>query len=411
MSYDRKRAIDLGSVNLSDLLTKAGLASILAQLTAAQTQQLQSYLDAAVLDPVIKQEADAIYRKGTMVNGQIAYTDPAAQRQIDRKMREYIPIHQLDDTVRLDLSKLLDSKALAPITDNPDEANYLDSVRKRLDQTGVWLRIEAKLVHDPDDPSAWINDGKHFDVWLSLGPRGDTIPAKGGRIDREALISTEIIGANYFRLVDQGPILTKFERQANALESSIQDGIALHAQMVAIRAQAGPGVVAISDLFGGASLPSVDMWDAPSDVLVMALQWRNKGQISGANCLLAVGAINARYAARVLNAFVDDTSAGAGFAARALRVVKFCSEVVGAAVAIFATGGMLAGAGAGAGAGGATVAASEAAEDTATINWIDDYASRRAGVAHDLKSLGWAKQPKGTVLSSFNKGGVGFHVW
>ena len=72
---------------------------------------------------------------------------------------------------------------------------------------------------------------------------------------------------------------------------------------------------------------------------------------------------------------------------------------------------MLAGAGAGAGAGGATVAASEAAEDTAISNWIDDYASRRAGVAHDLKSLGWAKQPKGTVLSSFNKGGVGFHVW
>jgi hypothetical protein len=81
MANDRKRAIDLGVVALSDLLTAAGYSSILAQLTAAQRQQLQLYLDAQVVDPAVQDAANAIRQRGTKYYGSLVVTDPAAQRE------------------------------------------------------------------------------------------------------------------------------------------------------------------------------------------------------------------------------------------------------------------------------------------------------------------------------------------
>ncbi len=87
---------------------------------------------------------------------------------------------------------------MTPTTDNPDEADYLEGVRKTLETRGVWLRLSPKLVRDADDRSRWVTDPRHFEVWLSLGARGDTIPTKSGRIDREALLNTRVLGAGYY---------------------------------------------------------------------------------------------------------------------------------------------------------------------------------------------------------------------
>jgi len=49
MGNSRKHAIELGAVPLGTLLTSAGFSTVLVQLTAAQMNQLQRYLDAAVM--------------------------------------------------------------------------------------------------------------------------------------------------------------------------------------------------------------------------------------------------------------------------------------------------------------------------------------------------------------------------
>ncbi len=406
MSYDRKHAIELGAISLSDLLTKAGLSSILAQLTAAQIRQLQSYLDAAVIDPVVKQQADAIYRQGTIVNGQVVYTPPETQRKIDKAMREYIPVGKYDDTVRIDLSKALDAKALKPITDNPDEADYLQTVRQWLDKYGVWLRLDVRLVRNPDDPSQWINDGKHFDAWLSLGPRGDAIPTKTGIIDRDALLSTQIIGADYWTKVDNGRVMTALNRQVQLLRSQIEDGMALHVQMTMIRGQAAPGVVAVSDLLGGASFPSIDMWESPNQLLIAAMQLSNGGRVWGANVLVVIGAIYARNAANVLNAFVDDTTAGAAISVKALKVARTAGHVAEVGLLI-ASGVGAAGAGA---AGGA--AAGDAAVDAAAEKELAQYLARNPDVASEVNSVKSVAGPRGTVLRGGGRGAEkGFQSW
>src|SRR4051794_10933803 len=153
MSNDRTTAIEAGAVSLGDLLTKAGWPKLINQLTAAQIALLQRFLDAAATDASIETQSADLHNKNTTNQGGRWITNPEAQRKIDSLRRNYVPLQQLDDTVRIDLAKALDPAALAPITDNPDEADYLKSVRKRLEEKGVWLRIDRDLVHDPDDPS------------------------------------------------------------------------------------------------------------------------------------------------------------------------------------------------------------------------------------------------------------------
>ena len=270
MSSDRTRAVELRAVSLSELLTKAGMPGVLALLSAADVQQLQRYLDAAVVDPAITQQARALYR-----------ANPAAQRQTQALMRQYIPVGRLDDAVRLDLSKLLDPKALAPITDNPNEADYLADVGEKLKGDGVWLRISPKLTRDPDDPSQWIDDGRHFDAWLSLGARGDVISAKNGRIDREALLSAQVIGANYWRRVVRGPMLNAINQQGHRLNSEIFNAISLYWEIVKMRTVAWPGAAVIADAVGGAELPGFDTLTVAGKLLERAYKLRDEAR-SGA---------------------------------------------------------------------------------------------------------------------------------
>lgn len=407
----RKRAIELGAVSLPYLLTTLGFSAVFVQLTAGQIDQLQRYLDAAVIDPAVKNQADAVYRQGTKVYGQIVYTDPETKRRVEKVMHDYIALDQFDDTVRLDLSKVLDPKALAPTTDNPDEAEYLESVRKSLQRQGVWLRLAPKLVKDPDDRSRWINDGKHFEVWLSLGPRGDAIPTKAGRIDREALLSTQIIGANYWRKVDKGPVQSALDRQVQTLRSQIEDGMALHAEMAKIRREAAIGVVAVSDVLGGADFPSYDIWDGPNRLVVSAMNMMNAGSTWGAGQLLIVAAITVRNAANLLNTYIAKTTSGAERSVKVLKVARTAGKVAEVGLAITTGAAIFTGAGAATGA-----AAADAAVDAAAEKELAKYLARNPGLESELNSVRLVPGPRGTVLGNIKGGhsasfGEGFQKW
>jgi len=389
MANDRKRAIDLGVVALSDLLTAAGYSSILAQLTAAQRQQLQRYLDAQVVDPAVQDAASAILQRGTKYYGNLVVTDPAAQREAENVMREYIPEQLLVDTTRIDLSKALDPKALTPTTDNPDEAAYLESVRKTLDRQGVWLRLAPKLVHDPQDPSRWIYDGKHFEVFLSLGPRGDAIPTKTGRIDREALQSTLDIGANFRARVDEGAVLRELGRQVQLLSNQIQVGMAQHIEMTKIRGDAAIGVVAISDVLGGADFPSLDIWEGLNALVLSAVKLRNAGRTYGAANMLMVAAIGVRNAANLLNTYIDKTTTGAARSVKVLKVARAAGEVAGVVLAIASGAAIVSG-------GGATSGAvvGDTAVDEAANKVLAKYLARNPDLEAELNSVRVVRGPR-----------------
>lgn len=414
MSNSRKRAIALGAISVSTLLNSAGLSGVFAQLTANQVHQLQRYLDAAVIDPAVKSEANAVYQKGTKVYGNLVYTDPATQHRVDRVMRDYITIDEFDDTVRLDLAKLLDPKALKPTTDNPDEAAYLESVRKRLERTGVWLRVAPKPVKDTGDQSRWINDGKHFDVWLSLGPRGDKIPAKDGRIDREALLSTRVIGADYWTKVDKGPVQRALDTQVTMLRSQIEDGMALHAEMAKIRREAGRIVTGASDLLGGADFPSYDIWEGPNKLVIDAMRMMNAGSTWGAGNLLIVAAVSVRNAANLLNRYIDKTTTGAERSVKVLKVARTAGKVAEVGILVVSGVGIVAG-GAGA-AGGGAAAAADAEVDALAEKELAKYLARNPELEAELNSVKLVPGPKGTILGNVKGGhsaglGKGFEKW
>src|SRR6266852_1884603 len=77
MAYSRNRAISLKAATIGEVLVIAGFVLVLNKLTAAQRQKLQRYLDAVVVDPAVRQEANALYQKGTTQYGELVIVDPA----------------------------------------------------------------------------------------------------------------------------------------------------------------------------------------------------------------------------------------------------------------------------------------------------------------------------------------------
>ena len=412
MGDARKHAAALGAATIGEVLTTAGYATVLAQLTAGQHIQLQTYLDALVIDPVVQQEANDVLRKGTKIYGQIVYTDPEARRRADKVMRAYVPLHQLDDCVRLQLTPLLDSKALVPTSDNPDELDYLDKVRKTLEYHGVWLRLSPKMVRDADDPSRWVKDPRHFEVWLSLGPRGDTIPTRTGRIDRQALLSTQVIGANYYEKVDQGPVQSALDREVRRLSSEIDDGMQLHIEIARIRREATVGVVEASDFLGGADFPSMDIWDGPHKILVRAMNLMNEGRIWGARALLIVSAIAVRDAANLLHKYIDKSTSGAERSVKVLKVARTAGKVAEVGLAVTGVGALALSGSAGAG----TVAVTESSVDALAEREVGRYLARNPDLAGELNQVRLAPGPRGTILGNVKGGhsagaGQGFSHW
>lgn len=411
MAYSRNRAVSLQAATIGEVLRIAGFIPVLAQLTPAQRQKLQRYLDATVVDPVVRNESSALYQKGTKYYGELVVVDPEMKRRAQRVMGDFIPVGDLDDCVRLNFTQMLDVSPFTPTTDDPDEAEYLGVIRKTLEARGVWLRLAPKRVRDAQDPSRWVSDPRHFEVWLSLGARGDTIPTKSGRIDREALLGTRVFGAGYYVRVDRGPVQTALEREVRRLSSEIDDGMEQHVQLARIRRQAATGVVAVSDVLGGADFPSDEIWKGPSQLLLRAMDLKAAGKIYGCRALLVVAALSVRNAAQLLSRFVDNTTSGAERAVKVLKVARTAGKVAEVALIVTGVGAVAVGL-----AKSGAVAVTEASVDAIAERELARYLARNPELASELSQVRLVPGPRGTILGGVKGGhsagvGTGFTSW
>jgi hypothetical protein len=371
-------------------LVKSALPAVLPQMTAAQLRQMQTVLDAAVVDPVVKAEADALYRRAVSYVGSLTVRDPVLVRRADRAMRHYVYVTEADKRIRLDYTKLLDPDALTPVTDNPDEAAYLARVKQTLANRGVWLRFAPKLVRDPEDPSHHVVDPRAFDVFLSLGPNGDTIPTKDGRLTRETLLGTTLFGAGYYTNVDRGAVQRALDREVRRLQIEIEAGWEQHIELARIRRDAPPLVAGISDLLGGADFPDESIWEGPRKLVLRAMQLNTGGNVKASRAFLMQAGLLTRQAGRLVAEYIDDTSAGAERAAKAAKVVKVAAQVTEAALTVYGAYGVL--------------AAGEGALEVRAVRAVGQFERDNPEFAAELRQVRYVPQPKGTVLGGVKPG-------
>lgn len=409
---DRHRAKELHAVEARDLIDT--MPGLLAALSASQIKQIQDVLDAAVLNPVIQKEGDDIYRRSiTAQIGNQINRDEAMVRKADRVWDGMIPVNEKSRHIKLDALKLLTPDALTPRTDNPDEAKYLGTVKNTILSKGIWLRISQPYVRDKEDPSRHVKDPTKWELWFSLGYDGDAIPTKDGRIDRDELLGTTMLGAGYYRAVHTGYVQTALKRQINRLQADIDEGMAEHYRLIRRKDDAAPGVAEISDFLGGADLPSINIWNGPHKMIIKALELNVGGNVMASQVYLVVAAVNTRNAAKLLADYADDSSRGASRAITVLKVAKTAGEVaevglaltgVGVATKVVRGGSTV----------GTAVAADEALE-VATEKFVAKYAKKN-GIEAELKVTRYVRQPKGSVAGGVKPGtssgaGTGWHKW
>ena len=149
MADDRKRAIALKAADARGLLQKH-LPYVLHVLTPAQLAQVQRVLDAEVVNPEVAKQANEVYRKSvTAQSGNLVLRDQKTVDRAYRIMATQIKASESDQHIRLDYKRLLTVDALTPVTDNPDEREYLGRVRNTLENKGIWLRFDNELGARP----------------------------------------------------------------------------------------------------------------------------------------------------------------------------------------------------------------------------------------------------------------------
>ncbi|WP_425614460.1 hypothetical protein NA78x_004329 [Anatilimnocola sp. NA78] len=309
-------------------ILQATLPDVLKLLTLPQVTKVQRVLDAAVNNPAIEKEAQALYRDAIKVYGSLVVKDPAKIRRYEQKRSKYISIGEADKRIKLDHEALLESDALKPRTDNPDEANYLLEVRKALKNRGVYLRMAAKLVRDPEDKSRHIIDPRQWEVWLSLGPDGDYIPTKNGKLTRDSIMGTTVLGAGYYTAVHNGPMQRKLKNFIQKLGNDIDSGIETHNLYASIRRQAFPGVPAVADKVGGATFPSRKPWDDANKLLLRALELNVSGNVHESMLLLMIAALLIEGEAKKLHTYIERTTSGAESMVKVLTVVRDVAIII-----------------------------------------------------------------------------------
>ena len=142
MGHDRHNAVALKAADAKTLLSSA-LPFVLKHLTAQQLDQVQKVLDAEVVNPEIIKKSDEIYKHSVIAqSGDLVMRD---QKIVDRAYKiaaTQIQVSKGDKHIRLDYKIMLAGDALHPVTDNPDEKEYLLKVRQTLENRGVWLRFD-----------------------------------------------------------------------------------------------------------------------------------------------------------------------------------------------------------------------------------------------------------------------------
>jgi hypothetical protein len=410
MADDRQRAIALKAADARTLLQKH-LPYVLHVLTPAQLAQVQRVLDAEVVNPEVAKQANAVYRKSvTAQSGNLVVRDEKTVQRAYRIMATQIKASESDQHIRLDYKRLLTVDALKPVTDNPDEGEYMGRVRNTLESKGIWLRFDNALVRDPEDPSRWIVDPRTFRAWLSVGYDGDAIPTNDGQLDREELLGTVLFGAGYYDAVHRGPTQRSLERQIAILSAEMDSAIAEHNRLIMRKVKA-PIVSGISDFVGGADLPARSIWDYPQKMLIKALELNKGGNVFKSPGYLVAAAIATRNNANLLAQYADDSASGAGRMIAVLKVAKTAGQVAEVGLAVTGVTALVRGTVRVAGG-----AAGDAAVDAAAERMIAKHYAKDAEIMADLNKVKWVPQPKGSVAGGVKPGtssgaGTGWHKY
>lgn len=410
---DRQKAAAMGAVDAKQLIaTMPGLA---AALSAEQVQHIQDLLDAAVLNPELKKEADDIYRRSvTSQIGSQVNRDPEIVEKAQQIYDKMILVSEEDYHIRLDVNKLLSADALIPRTDNPDEAAYLNKVRNTIASNGIWLRVTQPYVRDAEDPSSHIKDPRKWKLWLSLGYDGDAIPTKDGKIDRDELLSTTMLGAGYYTAVHTGHVQMTLKRELTRLGVEMESVIEEHERLISRHRNAFFGVAEISDFLGGADLPKRSIWNRPRDLYLKALHSNIGGNVLASQAYLVIAAILVQYNAEALAAYAERSGAGAGIVVKVLKVAKTAGQVAEVGLVLTGVGVAVRGV-----RGGAKVTA-EVAErkvrDEMAEKLAHEYAKKNGISAAELSVPKHVPQPKGSIAGNRKGGhssgaGTGWSKW
>ena len=262
---ERKAAAELGAPDAFELVGQRQPA-LLAHLSREQLDQIQTVVDAAAINPGVRERYGDAERKATKVYGELSVRDEKLGRAADRIYDEFVLTDAGDKRIHLDARKLFTEDIFKPETDNPDEAAYLDAIRQRLEERGVWLLI---------------GDGVSPDIWLSLGPEPDgskTIPTPLGLLTQKGLLATGVYGAGFYEHVHMGPVARSFQKEADHIFNEVQSGRSEHFMRERDRDDAFFGVTEISDWLGDADWPSKDIWDPAFEALMAAYDLRNAGK-------------------------------------------------------------------------------------------------------------------------------------
>jgi hypothetical protein len=332
----------------------------------------------------------------TAQSGNLVLRDEKMVNRAYRIMASQIKASESDHHIRLDYSRLLTVDALTPVTDNPDEREYLGRVRNTLESKGIWLRFDKQLVRDPDDASRWIVDPRTFRAWLSVGYDGDAIPTNDGQLDREELLGTVLFGAGYYDAVHRGPTQRSLERQIAILSAEIDSAIAEHNRLIMRKVKA-PIVGGISDFVGGADLPDRSIWDFPQKMLLKAMEMNKGGNVYRSPAFLVFAAIVTRNNANLLAQYADDSASGAGRVITVLKVAKTAGQVAEVGLAITGITGIVRGSVRVVGG-----AAGDAAVDAAAERMIAKHYAKDAEIMAEKVEV--FLQPKGSMAGGVKPG-------
>ena len=321
-SAARRKAKSLNAQDAEVLITSS-LSMVRPYLTQKQINQVQKVLDAPVVNPAVKKEMEDLNRRSvTHQAGGLQMRDPRMERRVDQAAEGMIWVKEEDKHIRLDFEKLLAKNALEPVTDNPDEAEYLTKVRNTLKEKGVWLRVGQERINDP----------RSFVVWLSLGYDGDVIPTTNGDLDREAILGNQLLGAHYFEEVLHGPVQKALEKAIDRLVIKIELGEDEHRRLIRRYDDALPGIAEISDALGGADLPSRSIWNYPKKLVSMAYELNKDGNVTGSQAALISAAILTGDATQLLSTYAEKSMQGAALGAAIAEIVMVASAVIITAV-------------------------------------------------------------------------------
>jgi hypothetical protein len=365
--------------------------ALLAHLTREQLEQIQTVVDAAAINPGVRERYREAEQKATKVYGELSVRDEKLGRHADRIYDEFVLTDAGDKRIHLDAKLLFSEDLFKPTTDNPDEAAFLDGIRQWLEERGVWLLI---------------GDGVNPEVWLSLGPEPDgskTIPTPLGLLTQKGLLATGLLGANFYEKVHMGPVARSFQKEADHIFNEVQSGRHEHFIRERDRDDAFFGVTEISDWLGDADWPSKDIWDPPFAALMEAYDLRNAGKWAEAMGALVASGRLLKAAANLLHTAAEASMEGAETAVKWLRVVRDAAVIVESALLVWT--------GASAVVGGTRMAASATATeiDALAEATLKRYVARNPALAEEV-SVQVVKGPPGTVSRGIPmpRGGGGF---